>query len=841
MKKFTKAGLGLAAVAAVAAAGAFVTFAVGNPDRPTFTLKNPASYVTFNSITDNTNFGNELYFVSASPYTGNSANNSWSDQTMVEDGKEYVVRMYVHNNAAANLNLVAHNVTAYFNVPTTTAKEIKIVGEIQSSNAKPTQYLDQTTLYSKNGEEFNLAYVAGSAMYYNNVKPTEGKGFAIDWNGLTSNKGVKLGYKQMDGDIPGCLQYAGYLTFRVKAQFAAKPSLSIKKEVKLLGDSKWSEQVKAKSGDTVRYRIHVVNTGNVQLKNVGIRDILPTGLTYVKNSTKLANDANPNGLSVSDEYNIFSNGGINVGTYNPNGDAYVFFNATVDKSVSEKCGNSILRNIAQTSAGTSTGTREDSADVLVEGKVCNEGFTIDKKVKRAADGQYVENTTLKAGETAHYRIAFKNTGGTTLKNVVIKDTLPANTSYVAGSTKIDNTAAADGIVSANGLKIGDVAAGKTVYVYFDAVVAKTLGDKCETTTLTNTAKGTYNNDDKTAKTDTAVVTVEGKICKDGFTIDKKVLDSRGNYVESVTLKAGETAHYRIAFNNMGDNELKNVVIKDTLPAKMTYVAGSTKVGDNSVADGIISDKGINIGNVAAGKTVYIYFDARVNIGVGADCTDVTLTNVVKGTYNNDDKTAKTDTAIVTVNAEECNEGFTIDKMVQLNGGNSWSENIAVKAGDKVRYRIQFKNVGDRTLKNVVIRDILPAHMTYVKGSTVLYNSANTNGKTLADGIISANGINIGDYAKGTEATIYFYATVNASLKDNCNDSTLTNTVKGKYNNDAKTEKSDTAKVTVKGKTCKETPPAPELPNTGASEVLSGIIGLAAMTTAAGYYINSRKK
>ena len=700
MKKFTKAGLGLAAVAAVAAAGAFVTFAVGNPDRPTFTLKNPASYVTFNSITDNTNFGNELYFVSASPYTGNSANNSWSDQTMVEDGKEYVVRMYVHNNAAANLNLVAHNVTAYFNVPTTTAKEIKIVGEIQSSNAKPTQYLDQTTLYSKNGEEFNLAYVAGSAMYYNNVKPTEGKGFAIDWNGLTSNKGVKLGYKQMDGDIPGCLQYAGYLTFRVKAQFAAKPSLSIKKEVKLLGDSKWSEQVKAKSGDTVRYRIHVVNTGNVQLKNVGIRDILPTGLTYVKNSTKLANDANPNGLSVSDEYNIFSNGGINVGTYNPNGDAYVFFNATVDKSVSEKCGNSILRNIAQTSAGTSTGTREDSADVLVEGKVCNEGFTIDKKVKRAADGQYVENTTL---------------------------------------------------------------------------------------------------------------------------------------------KAGETAHYRIAFNNMGDNELKNVVIKDTLPAKMTYVAGSTKVGDNSVADGIISDKGINIGNVAAGKTVYIYFDARVNIGVGADCTDVTLTNVVKGTYNNDDKTAKTDTAIVTVNAEECNEGFTIDKMVQLNGGNSWSENIAVKAGDKVRYRIQFKNVGDRTLKNVVIRDILPAHMTYVKGSTVLYNSANTNGKTLADGIISANGINIGDYAKGTEATIYFYATVNASLKDNCNDSTLTNTVKGKYNNDAKTEKSDTAKVTVKGKTCKETPPAPELPNTGASEVLSGIIGLAAMTTAAGYYINSRKK
>ena len=81
------------------------------------------------------------------------------------------------------------------------------------------------------------------------------------------------------------------------------------------------------------------------------------------------------------------------------------------------------------------------------------------------------------------------------------------------------------------------------------------------------SKGTYNKDDKTAKTDTAVVKIEGKTCKDGFTIDKKVKDAKGNYVENTTLKAGDTAHYRIEFKNVGDNDLKNVVIKDTLPAK----------------------------------------------------------------------------------------------------------------------------------------------------------------------------------------------------------------------------------------------------------------------------------
>ena len=691
MNKIAKAGIGIAAVAAVAATGALVAFAWG-PSRTTYTLEKPATKVTFNSITNNNKeVGDERYFVSASPYTGDASQNHWTDNTEVENGKEYVVRMYVHNNAASNLNLTAKDVKAYVVLPTTTGTEITVSGKITSSNADPVSVWDETTFKSKNGEKFNLAYVDGTAKYYNNAGT-----FKLGTSVFT-NSGQLLGYSKMDGNIPGCIQYSGYLTFHVKAQFAAKPALEIQKEVKLLGTDTWSEQIKAKAGDTVRYRIQVKNTGNTQLQNVHVFDVLPKGLTYVKGSTTVANATNPKGIVVSD--NIVTDNGINIGTYGAGANAWIYFNATVDKSVSEECGNTILRNIAQTSAGSSTGTKEDTADVIVDGKTC----------------------------------------------------------------------------------------------------------------------------------------------KDGFTIDKKVKDANGNYVESTTLKAGETAHYRIEFKNTGDNELKNVVLKDTLPSKMTYVKGSTKIGSTAAGDGIVSGEGLNIGNVAAGKSVYIYFDAKVNAGVGEDCADATLTNIVEGKYNNDDKTSKTDTAVVKVDGKECKDGFIINKMVQAEGGKEWSENVTVKAGDKVRYRIQFKNTGETTLKNVVIRDLLPSNMTYVKGSTILYNSANTNGKTLADGIVSTEGINIGDYAKGAEATIYFYATVNASLKDNCNDSTLTNTVKGKYNNDSKTEKSDTADVTVPGKDCKEPTPTPYLPETGAGEIISGVLGLAAVSTAAGYYIISRKK
>ncbi|MCQ2570849.1 MAG: LPXTG cell wall anchor domain-containing protein [Candidatus Saccharibacteria bacterium] len=700
MKKLTKAGIGLGAVAAVSAASALVVFAWGPSGRATFTMEKPASYVTFNSITNNV-IGDERYFVSASKWTGSAQDNYFSDTTTVEDGKEYVVRMYVHNNAGANLNLVAENVKAFVVLPTETNTKITVSGKITSSNANPTAVWDETHFVSKNGEKFNLAYVAGSATYANADKDGKLRSFKLGTE-LLDSRGVLLGYDQMDGKIPGCNKYSGYLTFHVKAQFAKPvetPNLSIQKEVKLLGTDTWSEQVKAKSGDTVRYRIQVKNTGNTTLSGVVVRDNLPANLEYIKGTTTIVNANHPTPVTLSD--NLVSTNGINIGDYAAGANAVLYFNAKVKAGVSDKCTNTLLRNVAETSAGKATGTKSDTADVLVDGKVCTEGFTLDKKV-RLGENAFTENITAKAGDKVEYRIQFKNTGNVDLNNVVIRDILPSNETYVKGSTNLDGKKLADGVISTDGINIGTVAAGKTVNLYFFVTMNSALADICEKVELTNTAKAKYNNDAKTEKSDTAVVSVNGKDCRE---------------IET--------------------------------------------------------------------------------------------------------------------------PGFTINKMVQLKGGNTWAEDVTAKAGNTVRYRIQFKNTGNTTLKNVVIRDILPNGISYVKGSTVLYNAANTNGKTLGDGIVSADGINIGDYAKGTEATVYFYATVNTPA-DECKDSTLRNVAKGKYNNDAKTEKSDTADVTVNKIDCSE-PDEPEIPKTGASEVITSVIGAASVATAAGYYIISRKK
>ena len=367
MNKIAKTSLGIAAVAAIAGAGAYMAFAWG-PSRTTYTMDKPADHVVFNSITDNNKeVGDERYFVSASEYTGDASKNYWSDKTQVENGKEYVVRMYVHNNAASNLNLTAENVRAYVVLPTDTATSITVSGKVYSSNANPTTVWDETTFTSKNGEKFNLAYVDGTAKYYN-TKDGKLRTFNLNASNLLTNKGELLGYDKMDGKIPGCSQYSGYLTFHVKAQFAEKPAIEVSKEVKILGSDTWSEEVKAKSGDTVRYRIQFKNIGNTTLKNVVIRDVLPAGMTYVKGSTVLYNAANTNGKTLGD--GIVSNDGINIGDYAKGTEATIYFYATVDTPADE-CKDSTLRNIAKGKYNNDASTeKSDAADVTVNAKEC---------------------------------------------------------------------------------------------------------------------------------------------------------------------------------------------------------------------------------------------------------------------------------------------------------------------------------------------------------------------------------------------------------------------------------------------------------------------------------------
>ncbi len=332
-----------------------VVFAWG-PDRPTFTIEQPAGHVTFNSITNNPNYGDERNFVTIKDAANQNAG-GWTDSINVQNGKEYYVRMYVHNNAAENLNLVAENVTAKFNLPDHEAKRIQIDGYLSASNSTPSNIWDQAVFTADSN--FKLDFVSGSAQYTNNMFP---QGISLGNNVI--GDGATLGYDQLDGKIPGCFKYDGFVTFKVKA---VTSDFEVKKTVRMndTEDKTFKESVDAKAGDKVDFQIYFKNTGGTQLKDVAIKDTLPKGLSYVPGTTYLHNSGGTR--QVADGITA---GGLIIGGYLPGGDAYIKFTAKVDDADKLPiCGPNTLKNIAK--ATTSTGSKEDDASVKVT-KECDE-------------------------------------------------------------------------------------------------------------------------------------------------------------------------------------------------------------------------------------------------------------------------------------------------------------------------------------------------------------------------------------------------------------------------------------------------------------------------------------
>ena len=415
MSIFNRAPKRTSAIVAILAAAIIVpaTLFAWGPSRPTYTMAHPADHVTFDSITDNPNIGDERNFVGIRE-TGTT--NQWSDNMTVQSGKEYTVRLYVHNNAASNLNLIAKDVTAIVNLPTTTGKSIRVDGFIDSTNAAPKEVYDSATFNS--GTDFNLAYVKGSLIYENNVKT-----FTLPESIFTS-AGAKLGYTSMNGQIPGCLQYAGYVSFNVKPQFAPTPSsaFTMSKLVSQHSANKWVKNYTAKAGETVDYLIQYKNTGNVQQDGVTIRDTLPAGETYVTGSTIFATSKNPTGTKASD--NIANGTGINIGSYSAGGGAWAEFSAKVaDNDQLPNCGDNTLVNTAKVTTGG--GSISDTANVVVN-KECkppvNPVYTCDAlTAELVSDNTYKFNgkATAENGATVkNYKFDFGDNASQTVTNPV---------------------------------------------------------------------------------------------------------------------------------------------------------------------------------------------------------------------------------------------------------------------------------------------------------------------------------------------------------------------------------------------------------------------------------------
>lgn len=370
MKKFTKAIIGVSAAAAIAVAAVtpVIVNAWGNntaKGRQTYTkaeIEGGAlgNKIVFNSINDNTNeyIKDERDFVGALPTSQvKDSGNTWQSNTInVEDGQTYTIMTYVHNNSPLGEQGVAHNVKANIDLPTAVGTELPIISYISADNADPSSVWDEVVF--KSSDEFYVEYVKGSATYRNNIGT-----FNLP-DSIILSQGASLGYTSMNGEIPGCYQYAGQVFIKVKVHKGVSASLD--KKVRLKGSKDWSEAVDAKVGDEVEYRIEYFNLLNDTVNNVMIRDFLPNNVEYVPGSTILKNANFPDGLKVEND-TIATSTGINIGGYTSQSNAIIYFTGkVVDKSMA--CGSNQLVNWVNATISGNIVARDD-ASVMVN-KTC---------------------------------------------------------------------------------------------------------------------------------------------------------------------------------------------------------------------------------------------------------------------------------------------------------------------------------------------------------------------------------------------------------------------------------------------------------------------------------------
>jgi uncharacterized repeat protein (TIGR01451 family) len=318
----------------------------------------------FNSFINTPSYGDERYFTDGYRTDRGKASTADTISDVTEGSKQVVIRMYVHNNANQNTNAsgkgVAHNTKVKLELPTTSGSSLQAVGAISASNATPGEVSD--TVYMTAKRSFKVAYVPGSAKLLRNTSS-----YALSDSIVTS--GAPIGYNSMNGELPGCFDYAALVEVTVNIIPDPSHDLQLVKQVKNVGDTTgWKKEVNSKPGQEEQWLLTTKNVGLDPLTDVSVRDILPPHVALVPGSVKIVNADSQS--YAQDDDPLFDNG-LNLGEYPSGGGRYIMFKT---QALDDFPGCSVrVRNVAKADSNEITNEISDYADVVITKENCNPG------------------------------------------------------------------------------------------------------------------------------------------------------------------------------------------------------------------------------------------------------------------------------------------------------------------------------------------------------------------------------------------------------------------------------------------------------------------------------------
>jgi uncharacterized repeat protein (TIGR01451 family) len=368
-------------------------------------------------------------------------------------------------------------------------------------------------------------------------------------------------------------------------------------------------------GEVITYTIVVTNDVLATETATGVRlmDPPPTYTTYVPNSALF------DGMPIPGATDSFA--GYTLPDMNPGDSHTLSFAVTVNRPLDN--GISITNNVTVRSDQT-PGTISDQVSHTVQS---NPKLTF---VKTSAPS---EGGKVTAGTTITYTITVTNAADATEKggDLELLDPIPTNTSYVAGSAKLNGTPITGNYPFGAAFELPDLAPGTSNTVTFDVQVANPLPHG---TVISNIARLTANN--HAAIEDSATHTVDATAVLRGL--------AGSDPKPGAKVQEGDVIQYTLYVENdpRATTSLPDVVVTAETPDGTSYVDGSAKVDGSAPSGPSAADtsmaapgggnpfaKGYSLGTMAPGDSHRLSYRVMVQAAAG------TITNTLQVQVGNE--------------------------------------------------------------------------------------------------------------------------------------------------------------------------------------------------------------
>ena len=348
----------------------------------------------------------------------------------------------------------------------------------------------------------------------------------------------------------------------------------------------------------------------------------------------------------------------------------------------------------------------------------------------------VDKTVAGVGDILTYTITIPNTGTGSADNVVLQDSIPNGTTFIAGSVTVGGVTQPSAN-PATGINLGMIPNNAQRIITFQVRVTTFPSPN----PIPNRASVSYQFRPfvgsplvtSTASSNTVQTTVN----RANLSLQKSV--------DLQTATINDVLTYTVNVTNNGNVTANNVIFVDSIPAGTTFVANSVTV--NGVArPGENPASSINIGSINASQTTVVRFQVQVTsnplVNPIPNRASATFNFIPVSGQQPVSGQATSNTVVTTINIADIRTRKTVDKAFAT-------------INDVLTYTITIENTGNVAATNVIFQDPIPI------GTTFIANSVTLDGVS-QPGANPATGFTIANISPGGSRTVTFQVRVTST-------------------------------------------------------------------------------